>query len=99
MSSAGKAVAIAIAAGDTALVGRRCGAEPSVRARFRHYDVEVSGSDREPRQVEFIGPVAQVFTYSIVTGLMFSGPVLALTSNSLWSGLSPAIIIFPLGMR
>lgn len=38
-----------------------------------------------------------MFTYSIATGLMLSGPVLALTSDSLWNGLCPAIITFPLG--
>jgi hypothetical protein len=65
---------------------------------LRHYDVEVSGSDREPRQVELIGPVAQVFTYSIAAGLMLSGPVLAVTSDSLWNGLCPAIITFPIGL-
>ncbi|MGW6332819.1 hypothetical protein [Nocardia rhamnosiphila] len=58
----------------------------------------MSGSDREPRQVELIGPVAQVFTYSIAAGLMLLGPVLALTSDSLWNGLCPAIITFPLGV-
>ncbi|MFQ6230086.1 hypothetical protein [Nocardia sp. NPDC002869] len=58
----------------------------------------MSGSDREPRQVELIGPVAQVITYSIATGLMLSGPVLGLTSDSLWNGLCPAIITFPLGV-
>ncbi|MFI6310724.1 hypothetical protein ACIBEK_11490 [Nocardia fusca] len=58
----------------------------------------MSGSDREPRQVELIGPVAQVFTYSIAAGLMLSGPVLAVTSDSLWNGLCPAIITFPIGL-
>ncbi|NUP27295.1 MAG: hypothetical protein HOQ36_20685 [Nocardia sp.] len=58
----------------------------------------MSGSDREPRQVELIGPVAQVFTYSIAVGLMLSGPVIALTSDSLWNGLCPAIITFPIGV-
>ncbi|MFI9534974.1 hypothetical protein ACIG56_17215 [Nocardia fusca] len=58
----------------------------------------MSGSDREPRQVELIGPVAQVFTYSIAAGLILSGPVLALTSDSLWNGLCPAIITFPIGL-
>lgn len=64
---------------------------------MRPYDVEVSGSNSAPRQVELIGPVAQVFTYSIAAGLMLSGPVLALTSDSLWNGLCPAIITFPIG--
>ncbi|WP_328393567.1 hypothetical protein [Nocardia sp. NBC_00416] len=58
----------------------------------------MSGSDREPRQVELIGPVAQVFTYSIAAGLMLLGPVLAWTGDSLWSGLCPAIITFPIGV-
>ncbi|MGA6205984.1 hypothetical protein ACPESR_14670 [Nocardia testacea] len=58
----------------------------------------MSGSDREPRQVELIGPVAQVFTYSIAAGLLLSGPVLALTGDSLWDWLCPAIITFPIGL-
>ncbi|MEV5646806.1 hypothetical protein AB0L57_01020 [Nocardia sp. NPDC052254] len=68
------------------------------RAWFHHYDVEVSGSDGEPRQVELIGPVAQVFTYSIAAGLMVAGPALALTGDSLWDGLCPTIVTFPIGL-
>ncbi len=58
----------------------------------------MSGSDSAPRQVELIGPVARVFTYSIAAGLMLLGPVLALTGDSLWDGLCPAIVTVPIGL-
>lgn len=39
-----------------------------------------------------------MFTYSIAAGLMLLGPVLALTGDSLWDGLCPAIVTVPIGL-
>lgn len=36
--------------------------------------------------------------YSIAAGLILLGPVLALTGDSLWDALCPAIITFPIGV-
>ncbi|WP_109522615.1 MULTISPECIES: hypothetical protein [Nocardia] len=49
-------------------------------------------------QVELIGPVAGVFSYTIAVGLVIVGPVFAVTGDSLWSGLCPALVTFPIGL-
>ncbi|MEV0355655.1 hypothetical protein AB0H71_06265 [Nocardia sp. NPDC050697] len=49
-------------------------------------------------QVDFIGPVAGAFTAVLAAGLIATGPAIALTSDSLWDALCPALVTFPIGL-
>jgi hypothetical protein len=53
---------------------------------------------RGPRQVELIGPVAGVVTYSIAGGLILAGPIAGWGDGSLATGLWIGVFTLPFGI-
>ncbi|UGT62593.1 hypothetical protein [Nocardia asteroides] len=58
----------------------------------------MTGGKATGSQVELIGPVGGAFCFALAACLVLTGPTLALTGESLWGAVCPALVTLPIGI-